>query len=322
MKQTALVIAIGSALILAGCDGSSSPAGAGAGTSETNTSSVNEAVSREKALTVARQNGTAMELQLAGLIIEAAQELRPRYQGKFNAQLDSMVCALGLNPQQREKAREGIEQEIGGVIVPGMELGIFATGTQADFNAACLASFWPGSVQPIIGWPKTTAQPFSQEANDELARWGANQLVGALATSASLAPIANSLSKMPGASVEVLRAKAREMLKENGNAYRELSAQVAREYVGRASEVRLDFSSQSSAPVHLTLAGFDLQLGPSGALVSQNGTTRFGSGYLEGVRYTVEAVTTSGQTLTRSSSRTTSSESTNASTVNAEARTQ
>lgn len=322
MRKTALFAAVCAALTLAGCDGGSSPAGAGAGTSETNTSSVNEAVAREKALTVARQNGTAMELQLAGLIIEAAQELRPRYQGKFNAQLDSMVCALGLDPKQRGTAREGIEQEIGGVIIPGMELGIFATGTQADFNAACLASFWPLSVQPINGWPQTRARAFSQEANGEMAHWGANQLVGALATSASLAPIANSLSKMPGATVEELRAKARELLTENANAYRELSAQVAREYVGRDSEVSLDFTGQSPAPVHLTLAGFDLQLGPSGALVSQNGTTRFGSGYLEGVRYTVEAVTTRGQTLTRSSSRTTSSESANASAVNAEARTQ
>lgn len=322
MKKTALAFAVGSALILAGCDGTSSPAGAGAGTSETNSSGVSDALAREKALTVARQNGTAMEVQLAGLIIEAVQELRPRWKGQFDTGLDNTICALGWQPERQDEARKVLEDQSGLPIIPGMELGVFVTGKQADFNAACLASYWPKAVEPHSGWGRTQAKKWSREATNEMANWASNQLAGVMATSATMAPIANSLAAMPGATVEQLKQRARELLLANANDYRQRFADVLKQYAGRGNEVTLDFGANQPAPVHFMLADLDVQMGPAGALISHQGTTRFGSGYLESVRYTVEAVNTSGQSMTRSSTRTTTSDSTNTNTVNAEARTQ
>lgn len=322
MKKTALLTALASALILAGCDGTSSPAGVGTGTSESTTGGVSEALSREKALTVARQNGTAMEVQLAGLIVEAVQELRPSWKGQYDSGLDNTACAVGVEPELKEEARKVLESQTGTVIIPGMDLGVFITGEQADFNAACLASFWKTAVMPMNGWGRTQARSFTQAANEEMAHWGSNQLAGFMATSATLAPIANALSAMPGASIEELQQRARELLVANANEYRKTFATVMQRYLNRGNEVRLNLSGNQAAPVHYQLADYDVQIGPAGALVTHQGTTRFGAGYLENVRYTVEAVTTSGQSMTRSSTTTTTSEASSTATTSAEARTQ
>jgi len=321
MKNTALLTALAAALILAGCDGTSSPAGAGAGTSESTTGAVSEALAREKALTIARQNGTAMEVQLAGLIVEAVQELRPRWRGQFDEGLDNMACALGLDINRRQEAIDALTPDVG-VIIPGMGLDVINQGTQAENNAACLAFIWADVVRPMNAWPRPNARAFSQEANQELANWGAQQLAMAVATSQTLAPIANTLSKMPGASVDQLKAKARELVLARANELRQQLMDTAKAEGVRGSEVSLNMTGQGPAPIHFTLADMDYQRGPGGSLVSRHGTTRFGSGYLEGVRYTVEAVTTSGQSVTRSSSTTTTSEASNTATTNAEARTQ
>lgn len=321
MKNTALLTALASALILAGCDGTSSPAGAGAGTSESTTGAVSEALAREKALTIARQNGTAMEVQLAGLIVEAVQELRPRWRGQFDEGLDNITCGLGLDINRRKEAIDALTPDVG-VIIPGMGLDVINQGTQAENNAACLAYIWADAVRPLNAWPRPNARAFSQEANSELANWGAQQLAIAVATSQAMAPIANTLSKMPGATTDQLKAKARELVQERGTELRLQFIDTVKAQAARASEVSLNFTGQGPAPIHFTLADMDYQRGPGGALVSRHGTTLFGSGYLEGVRYTVEATTTSGQSMTRSSSSTTTSEASTTATTNAEARTQ
>lgn len=77
MKKAAIALA-GTALILAGCEGGSSPVGAGAGNSESNATSTSESVDREKALKQARERETTQEVQLAALIVGAVQEFRPR----------------------------------------------------------------------------------------------------------------------------------------------------------------------------------------------------------------------------------------------------
>lgn len=322
MKKTALAFAVGSALILAGCDGTSSPAGAGAGTNESNSSSVSDAMAREKALTVARQQGTAMEVQLTGLIIEAVQELRPRWKGEFDVGLDNTACSVGMEPARKDEARKILEEQTGLPIIPGMELDIFLNGTQDDFNAACLAYLWADVVRPMSGWPRTQARAFSEASNRELAEWGAHQVAFTMAASQALAPIANSLSKLPGATLEQLRQKARELVTQQATAIRQRTKELSLANSQRAAEVSLDFTGSGPAPIHLTLADIDYQRGPAGALLTRHGTTVFGSGYLEGVRYTVEAVATSGQSMTKSTTRTTANDSSNTNTVNAEARTQ
>ncbi len=321
MKKAPLAVAVCAALFLAGCDGTSSPAGVGAGTGETKASAVSEGMAREKALEIARQQGTAQEVQLAGLIIEAVQELRPRLKGSFNPWMDSVVCGLGHEPERKQEVRAVLEEQ-GVIVIPGMELDIFITGEQADFNAACLAYIWADAVRPMVGWPRPNAQSFSQEANQELASWGAQQLALALATSQVLAPIANSLSKMPGATVEQLQERARDMVRQNANDLRQQVKETVQTVGSRWAEVTLNQTGQGPAPIHFTLADMDYQRGPAGALVSRHGTTVFGSGYLESVRYTVEAVTRSGQSMTRSSTTTATTDQTNTSTINAEARTQ
>ena len=313
MRKTALFAAVCAALTLAGCDGGSSPAGAGAGSSEGSSSTVSEATAREKALTLARQNGMAVELQLPGLIIEAVQELRPRYQKQLNQHLDSIVCGLGLEPEKKAEARQVIEKEIGEIIIPGMELGIFATGEQADFNAACLASIWAASMLPMNGWPS---------ADEGMAKWGATQLGIAVGTSQGMAPIANSLSKMPGATVDELKAKARELLTLNANNLRQQLGETVRGIAARDGEVSLDLTGSGPAPIHFTLAEMDYQRGANGSLVSRHGMSLYGNGYLEGARYTVEAVMSSGATMTRNSTSTASADNTNTTNVKAEARTQ
>lgn len=321
MKKTALLTALASALFLAGCDGTSSPAGAGAGTSEANSSSVSDALAREKALTVARQNGTAMEVQLAGLIIEAIQELRPRWNGQLNEGLDNTACALGMDISRRQEAIDALAPDVG-VYIPGMGLDVIYKGSQDENNAACLAYLWADLVRPMSAWPRPSAPAFSQEATQELASWGAMQLGGAVAASKMLAPIANTLAQMPGATLDQLRARARELIVEQATDIRTYSIEQVKAFVEMSDEVSLNFTGQGPAPIHFTMVDMDYQRGPGGALVSRHGTTLFGSGYLESVRYTVEAVTTSGQSMTRSSTQTTASDSTNTNTINAEARTQ
>ncbi|MNF69767.1 hypothetical protein D3C85_812760 [compost metagenome] len=320
MKKTALAFAVGSALILAGCDGTSSPAGAGAGTSETNTSSVSDATAREKALTVAREQGTAQQVQLSALIVTAVQQLRPTWKGQFNDGLDTMACALGLDINRRQEAIEALQPDVG-VIIPGMGLDVINQGTQAENNAACMAWMWADATRPVMGWPRTNAPAFSPAANAELRQWAANMLGISLGSSQGLADIAAELAKLPGASTEALAQKARSLLLERANDYRTAYQAKFLELHGKADSVVIDMTNPTAGP-HFRLEGYDYQGGPGGGVVTQAGSVLFGEGYLASARYTVEAVASSGQSMTRSSGRTTTSDSTNTNTVNAEARTQ
>lgn len=320
MKKTTLALVVGAALSLAGCDGTTSPAGVGAGTSESNTGAVSEALAREKALTVAREQGTAQQVQLSALIVNAVQELRPTWKGEFNTGLDSTVCALGLDLDRRQEAIDAVQADAG-VIVPGMELDVIARGTQAELNAACLAWFWSEATQPRMGWPRGSQRGFSPERQAEMRHWAALQLGIVLGSSESLADIAAQLAQLPGASTEELSERARTLLIENANEYRAAQQAVYLEMESKADSVVLDLANASGGP-HFRLAEYDYQAGPGGSLVSQSGSVLFGEGYLGATRYVVEAVTTSGQSLAQRSTDTTSNEASNTATTSAEARTQ
>lgn len=322
MKKAPLAVAVCAALFLAGCDGTSSPAGVGAGTGETKASAVSEGMTREKALTIAKQNGSVAEVQLVGLVIEAAQELRPRYQGQFDVGLDNTACGVGMEPHRKAEARQVLEQQANLIIIPGMEMDLFVSGEQQDFNASCLAYLWADAIKPMSAWPRPKAGAFTPEGDREMAVWGAQQLSMALATSATVAPIAQALAQMPGATVAELKDKARQLLVENATAYRQTFVRIAQDVGGRGAEVSINATGQAPAPIHLVLGGLDYQRGPGGALISRNGTTLFGSGYAEGVRYSVAAVVNQGATMTRSATTTATTDQTNTSTINAEARTQ
>lgn len=321
-KSLVAAILAGSALVLAGCDGAGSPAGVGTGTREASSSGVSEELARERALEIARQQGTAQQVQLAGLILEAVQVYRPRLHGSFHPSMDANVCILASEPERREEFAEFISEDIGQPITPDSGLWIFVTGEERDFYAACVAALWAETMQPRMGWPSSGERMFSHKEYLKYSVWGAEQLGFALAASQAMAPIANSLAAMPGASIDDLKGRAQEMLLGRAREIHEATEATMMEFSQLSSSVMLDFGGGSSAPIHLTLGNYDLQIGPAGPLVTHHGTTRFGSGYLESSVYTVEAVTTSGQSMARRSTSSTSSDTATTTSATAEARTQ
>lgn len=301
MKRTALTVALAS-LALVGCgEGGAKPEVSA--TSESGVSTTGSAeMSQERELSQTRGRSVTQQIDLAPLIVRAAQELRPSWNGNFDPGLDNAVCTLGVTPERKQEAREVLEKDTGGPLVPGGELDIFISGEQADFNAACLASFWPKVFEPVSGWGRTQAPAFSQAAKNEMANWANNQLAASIATSATMAPIAEVLASMPGATVEQLEQRARELLLANATEYRKLFSDELQTYIGRGSEVVLNFAQNQPAPVNVFLADLELQMGSWGAKVIRGGTTRFGEGYLENVRYTVEAVTGGTASMAKRSS--------------------
>lgn len=289
MKKAAIALA-GTALILAGCEGGSSPVGAGAGNSESNATSTSESVDREKALKQARERETTQEVQLAALIVGAVQEFRPRWNGKTYDSLDQMSCGLGLDLNRRGEALEALRRDLNvSAVALGKELSVIAHGTQAENNAACVAWYWQDAVSSKNGWPRPNAPWHTQAGQDELAKWGAFQLGAARATSISVAQVAQGLAKMPGATLEQLSEKARQLLLKNASDYRQTLEKMTAEQMA-AGGVVLDLTGNGPAPIHFTQGELDYQRGPAGALVSRGGAPLFGGGYLEGIRYTVEAV--------------------------------
>ncbi|NNA32865.1 hypothetical protein [Pseudomonas lundensis] len=259
-------------------------------------------MSQERELAQTRGRSVTRQIDLAPLVLRAGQELRPTWQGDFDSGLDATVCSLGVDPMRKQEALTVLEQQTGGPLDPAGELAIFVNGEQNDFNAACLASLWVHAFEPVSGWGRTNAPAFSKAAQNEMATWANNQLAASIAVSATMAPIAEALAARPGATVAELEQGARELLVANGTEYRKLFSDELQKNIGRVSEVVLNLSSNQPAPVNILLADMELQMGAWGAKVIQGGTTRFGEGYLENVRYTVEAVTGGTASMAKRSS--------------------
>lgn len=319
--KTKIAMAAFAAVFMAGCDGTPSPAGAGAGTGEGRSSAVSDALARERALESARSRGMVAEVQLAALIVDAAQDFRIKVKGKTNNGADQTACALGVEPEKQAEFVATLNDPGLGVVVPGLELGLFITEDQSFFNASCLAFLWAETVKPMNGWPRTRAHWTSEAGKREAAQWSANMAGLALGTSRTMAPIARRLAEMPGATTGELRETAKRLLLEDANHLREAFTEMASATNPRASEVSRNLTGSAPAPVHFTMGALDYQHGPAGPLVTQYGTPLFGSGYIESERYTVEAITSSGQSMTQRSTATTSSEASSTATTSAEVRT-
>lgn len=321
MKKLALSICI-SAAVLAGCDGKTSPAGAGTGTGETVSIANTEAQARERALTVARENGMAAEVQLVALIVGAVQELRPKFKGSYNTTADSWACGLGMEPEKKAEVRSMIEDELGRVLIPGMELGLFTTGEKEDFNAACIAHLWDEALKPMTAWPRPSNPWTSPAGKKEMQEWAALQVASVEAASRAIAPIANSLAQMPGATTDELREKARELLRKNANAIRDDLKTASIDAIARADQVNINMQPEKPAPIHVIFGNTDYQRSSIGPVLTRHGTSIFGNGHVEGTRYTVEAITSRAASMTSGSSTTTTDQSVSTSTTSAEARTQ
>lgn len=318
IKFLATVLA---AMTMVGCDGTASPAGVGTGSSETSSSGVSEVQERTRALSVARENGTAMEVQLVGLIVEAVQDIRPRYQGNFNSTLDRWACEVGTDFTRKADFLAHITQELGQAPVPGSEVGIFATGEAADFDASCMAWAWSETLKPMNGWPRPSAPWQSTAGMIEMRGWVADQIVQTEAISKAVAPIANSLSQKPGASIEELRGLARELFIKNATAIRQEYITAIQSVTDRES-ISIDQTSQQPAPIHAIWGRTDYQNGPQGPQITRSGAVVFGGGYAEGTRYSVEAVISRAATMSTGTAIGTRDESGNTTSTSAEARTQ
>lgn len=309
------------AVIMVGCDGTPSPAGAGAGTGEGRSGAVSDALARERALESARSRGLVAEVQLSALIVDAAQDFRIKHKGKLNSQADQTACALGVEPERQAEFISTLKGPDVGVVVPGLELGLFMTEDQAFFNASCLAYLWAESFRPTVGWPQPRAPRRSDDGKRELRDWSANMAGLALGTSNTMAPIARHLANMAGATTLELRETAKKLLLRDANSLRETFTAAASKTASRSGEVSRNLTGSAPAPIHFTLGELDYQHGPAGPQLTRYGTPLFGGGYIDSERYTVEAITSSGQSMTQRSTATTSSEASSTATISAEART-
>ncbi|MGP5895218.1 hypothetical protein ACTXY8_30700 [Pseudomonas aeruginosa] len=330
MRKHAMVLMMGAAF-LAGCDGKASPAGAGVSSGDEERSVVGEHLDRLKELSVARQKGLVQTTPLVGLVITAAQDLRPTYHGEQNDFLDRAACAIGLDGKEQAEAvrilreSDGIDTDT--IPQAGHELSVIVHGTQDENNAACVAYFLAGAVAPATGWPVSgdflSFDPAVQAQNAQGAITYARQRYFMVeAATQILQPVVTELARKTGYSVQELGAEARRLLV--ANAKRDRQILVEQQGAMNSMQIQRDGTGSSAAPVHywVTNQGADVAIDGSGPTVTKNGAPWFGQGYLAGTSYSVEAITTSGATLTRSARSITSAENALTKSTTAQARTQ
>lgn len=322
MRKHAFALMMGAAL-LAGCDGKASPAGAGVSSGDEERSVVGEHLDRLKELSIAKSKGLVQTTPLVGLVVAAAQDLRPTYEGALNDFLDRAACAIGQDASQQAEAvrvlRESDEIDTNTIPAQGHELSVIVHGSQAENNAACVAYYLAAAVEPSVGW---AAGGFDAAASQQNLKFAQQRYFLAAAATRILQPIVTELSRKTGYSVQELGEEARRLLVANANQARQIVIEE-QQNMG-ALQIQADFTGSSTAPVHYLVLNrqADVAIDAGGPTITQAGATWFGQGYLAGTAYSVEAITTSGATLNRTARSITSVENALTKSTTAQAQTQ
>lgn len=331
MKK-AICLVVGAGFVLAGCDGPS-PAGANVSSTTEQRTTVGETLDRLKELSLAKQKGNVEQAMLLPLVIRASQEFRTTFNGEKNSYLDQMNCALAddFSPEQKTKAeivkalteKDGID--VSAIPEKGHELSRFLHGTRNEHAAGCLAFLWKFTVSPVTGWPRSNSRdPFDMNT-DGMRKYATDTYTVAMAAAKSIYPIISQLSeKTGGYTVAELEQATRKMLLENGSDYRAISLQEAARVRELKGQYTLDMTGKNPAPVHYLVPAdsADVSIDGGGIYVVRDGVDWYGRGYLQGTRYSVEAINTNTATMTRSAGTAQGTESSNSNSTSAEGRTQ
>ncbi len=314
VKPLALA-ALGFALV--GCD-AKSPAGAGAGASEEQASSISQNLDRLKELSTARQRGLTQSTPLLPFLVRASASLRSQ---SDDPALLAAECVLGLNLAERAVYLAQLEsnghkpQE---VPETGHEYSLLVHGTQDQLNASCLAATLAWSAAPVVGWQ---SQGFADESNAKQAR----TLYTMGRASALIArPVLETLATKVGYTEEQLAVMAREELVKNASSLRAIAvAEMTRAQALPLSSFVLDFAG-SSDPVHFIVPSeaADVSAGPFGVKVIRDGVELYGAGFVQGTRYSVETVSSALAATRTTSTATQSTDSKTAQSAKAEVKTQ
>jgi hypothetical protein len=303
---------------LVGCD-AKSPAGASAGASEEQASSVSQTLDRLKELSTARQRGLTQSTPLLPFLVRTTASLRS---SPNNAALLAAECVLGLNMAERATYIAQIEsdgQKPQEVPLAGHEYSLIVHGSQDELNASCLAAILAWSAQPVLGW---TSHGFANEANAGFAR----TLYTMGRASALIArPVLETLATKVGYTEEQLAVMARDELVKNATSVRALVvAEMARTQALPLSSFVLDFAGASAAPVHFIIPSefADVSADGFGVKVIRDGVELYGAGFVQGTRYSVETLSSAVAATRTTSTATQSTDSRTAQSAKAEVTTQ
>lgn len=287
IKPLAALAAI--TLALAGCDSGPSPAGAGVDARDGSGASRSSAVTGTTDLSSAKTRGVISETPLLPLATRAAQAMVPDPE---NFDYGQLACAFASGGLDIDEMIESLGYPLDEAIAPVQQL------LRGDHAAICAAYGVILTTRPHGGWPNSIHEVIRGDARQFMS----DELAMSLASAELLAPIAEEMAEMPG----MPESEALEQIRLRIAARAPIWIETLRREASTPRSYRPDATGGGSAPVHYTTGdGYDVALGPGGAVVVHHGTPWFGAGYLHGTMHTISI--DQGNTVTIGRSQATAS---------------
>ncbi|MDZ5121339.1 hypothetical protein OR259_24490 [Vibrio parahaemolyticus] len=319
MNKSVLALVVGSVLALSGCD--NSPVGVSGGSETGSSSSSSQGVDTSKELSQTKNVSVMVARSLAPLITETATDLYGTSPGKvLNWNAIEWVYAMERgSDERREQVRKLLEK------VTQTEEGIKEVKKlpeihQKWFNNAYLAVNKPSALRgeflasavfeyaalPVSGWPQGILKDHEVGYREATVHY-----YTALAANAGMEAIAKQVSYSSFGN----REKAKERIREAMNSKEVRTAiieQLDKAYT-EEPDIRLDLAG-SSAPVHFWVGPDSVEGNTDGLTIVRNGAQYYGKGYISGESYEVLVSRSKGATMTKSSTSSIGSESTQSTT--------
>ncbi|PIB14226.1 hypothetical protein [Vibrio rotiferianus] len=315
MNKSVLALVMGSVLALSGCD--NSPVGVSGGSETGSSSSSSQGVDTSKELNQSKAVTVMVARSLAPLITETATDLYGRSPGKgLNWQLIKLLYEVerGTEEEKQKVIKELDALDLNDALKDAPQIQqdwVRSTvnairgpsGLRGEIIASAVFAY---AANPIDGWPKEALK------NKNVGRFDAavNYYL-VLAANAGMEAIAQQVSYASYGD----RQKAKQSIRVAMNS-KEVRAAIldtlARGYTEQP-DIRLDFTG-SSAPVHFWADSDSVEGNTDGLSIVRNGAQYYGKGYISGESYEVLVSRSKGATMTKSSTSSIGSESTQSTT--------